>query len=60
MKTMGAELMRVAPGLVELELPFSDALTQQRGFLHAGVIATALDSACGHAALSLSLQTLVC
>jgi uncharacterized protein (TIGR00369 family) len=53
MKTIGAELMRVTPGLVELELPFSDALTQQHGFLHAGVIATALDSACGYAALSL-------
>ena len=53
METIGAELTRVAPGEVEIELPFSPALTQQHGFLHAGVIATALDSACGYAALSL-------
>lgn len=53
MKTIGAELTRVEPGLVEIELPFSEALTQQHGFLHAGVVSTALDSACGYAALSL-------
>jgi uncharacterized protein (TIGR00369 family) len=53
MKTIGAELMRVTPGFVEVELPFSEGLTQQHGFLHAGILATALDSACGFAALSL-------
>ena len=53
MKTIGAELTRVEPGLVEIELPFSESLTQQHGFLHAGVVSTALDSACGYAALSL-------
>lgn len=53
MKTIGAELTRVEPGRVEIELPFSDALTQQHGFLHAGVVSTALDSACGYAALTL-------
>jgi uncharacterized protein (TIGR00369 family) len=53
MKTIGAELTRVEPGLVEIELPFSESLTQQHGFLHAGVISTALDSACGYAALTL-------
>lgn len=53
MDTIGAELTRVTPGVVEIELPFSEALTQQHGFLHAGVISTALDSACGYAAYSL-------
>lgn len=53
MATIGAELTRVSPGTVEIELPFSDALTQQHGFLHAGIISTALDSACGYAAFSL-------
>ncbi len=53
MKTFGASLMKVEPGLIEIELPFSSALTQQHGFLHAGVVSTALDSACGYAALSL-------
>jgi uncharacterized protein (TIGR00369 family) len=52
MQRMGAELTRVASGLVEIELPFSPELTQQHGFLHAGVLSTALDSACGYAALS--------
>jgi uncharacterized protein (TIGR00369 family) len=53
MTTIGAELTVVTPGTVEIELPFSDRLTQQHGFLHAGIISTALDSACGYAAFSL-------
>ena len=53
MRTIGAELTLVAPGTVEIEMPYSEALTQQHGFLHAGVISTALDSACGYAAFSL-------
>ncbi|PHP67159.1 phenylacetic acid degradation protein [Zhengella mangrovi] len=53
METIGAELTRVSPGVIEIEMPFSDHLTQQHGFLHAGVISTALDSACGYAAYSM-------
>ena len=53
MATLGAELTSVTPGIVEIELPFSDALTQQHGFLHAGIISTVLDSACGYAAYSM-------
>ena len=53
MKTLGAELTVVRPGTIEIEMPFSKALTQQHGFLHAGVISTALDSACGYAAFSM-------
>lgn len=53
MRTIGAELTLVTPGIIEIEMPFSDKLTQQHGFLHAGVISTALDSACGYAAFSL-------
>jgi uncharacterized protein (TIGR00369 family) len=53
MVTIGAELTSVTPGIVEIEMPFSQALTQQHGFLHAGVISAALDSACGCAAFSL-------
>ncbi|MCV0395581.1 MAG: PaaI family thioesterase [Rhizobiaceae bacterium] len=52
MKTIGAELTRVTPGEVELELPYQPMLTQQHGFLHAGIVSTALDSACGYAAFS--------
>jgi uncharacterized protein (TIGR00369 family) len=53
METIGAELTVVTPGTVEIEMPYSTALTQQHGFLHAGVISTALDSACGYAAYSM-------
>src|SRR6188472_3235444 len=53
MTTLQAELTSVTPGIVEIEMPYSAALTQQHGFLHAGVISTALDSACGYAAFSL-------
>lgn len=53
MATIGAELTRVTPGIVEIEMPFAQTLTQQHGFLHAGVISAALDSACGCAAFSL-------
>ncbi|MBX3529112.1 MAG: PaaI family thioesterase [Rhizobiaceae bacterium] len=52
MATFGAELTRVSRGTIEIEMPYSAALTQQHGFLHAGVISTALDSACGYAAYS--------
>jgi uncharacterized protein (TIGR00369 family) len=54
MTTLGARLTRVAAGEVEIELPFREDLTQQHGFLHAGVVAAALDSSCGYAAFSLA------
>ena len=53
METLGARLTRVAPGEVDVELPFREDLTQQHGFLHAGIVTTILDSACGYAAFSL-------
>ena len=53
MKTIGASRGASEPGRVVIELPHSAALTQQHGFLHAGMIATALDSACGYAAFTL-------
>jgi len=53
MRTLGVTLERVAPGEVDLALAFHEDLTQQHGFLHAGVITAAVDSACGYAALSL-------
>jgi uncharacterized protein (TIGR00369 family) len=43
----------VEPGACVIELPWAAGLTQQHGFLHAGMLATALDSACGYAASSL-------
>lgn len=53
MATLGATLEHVRPGEVMIALPFSEALTQQHGFLHAGVAIAVVDSACGYAALSL-------
>lgn len=53
MGTLGAELARVAPGEVDIRVPYRKDLTQQHGFLHAGVLATIADSACGYAAFSL-------
>ncbi|KQZ15720.1 MULTISPECIES: PaaI family thioesterase [unclassified Mesorhizobium] len=53
MKTIGAELTLVTPGTIEIEMPYAPGLTQQHGFLHAGIISAALDSACGYAAFSL-------
>jgi uncharacterized protein (TIGR00369 family) len=53
MSTFAAELDRVEPGLVEIVVPFADGLTQQDGFLHAGVVIAAIDSACGYAAFTL-------
>ena len=50
MTMLGAELTRIEPAMVEIELPFDPKLTQQHGFLHAGVISAALDAACGYAA----------
>jgi uncharacterized protein (TIGR00369 family) len=54
MATLGARLERVAPGEVEVGVPFDPALGQQNGFLHAGVLASVADSACGYAALTLA------
>jgi len=53
MSTLGARLLRVEPGEVDVEVATRDDLLQQHGFLHAGVVASAADSACGYAALSL-------
>jgi uncharacterized protein (TIGR00369 family) len=53
MHTLGARLTRVEAGEVDIELPYRADLTQQHGFIHAGILATVLDSACGYAAFSL-------
>lgn len=53
MRTMGITIAELAPGRIVLEMAHDDALTQQHGFLHAGIVSTALDSACGYAGFSL-------
>lgn len=53
METIGATLARVEPGAVDVELSFREDLTQQHGYLHAGIVTSIVDTACGYAALSL-------
>jgi len=53
MKTLGARLVRVEPGRVDIELPFSDAVTQQHGYFHAAAVTAIADTAGGYAALTL-------
>ncbi len=53
MGLIGAELTVVAPGSVEIELPFRADLCQQHGLFHAGVTATVADSAAGYSAFTL-------
>ncbi|WP_026369973.1 PaaI family thioesterase [Kallotenue papyrolyticum] len=53
MRTIGATLTHVAPGEVEIALPSRADLTQQHGYLHAGIITAIVDSACGFAAYTL-------
>lgn len=53
MTTIGAELTEVTAGTVTIELPYNRDLCQQHGFLHAGIVTTIVDSACGYAAYTL-------
>ena len=53
MGLIGARLNRVEPGIIEITLPYRPDLAQQHGYLHAGIVTTIADSACGYAAYSL-------
>src|SRR6185503_3027584 len=53
MELIGAQLSRVEPGVIEITLPYRPDLAQQHGYLHAGIVTTIADSACGYAAYSL-------
>jgi len=53
MTVLGAEPVEISPGRVVLEMPYREDLCQQNGFLHAGVVTSVADSACGYAALTL-------
>ena len=53
MTLIGARITSVEPGKVEIALPFREELTQQKGFVHGGVIGMIADTACGYAAFSL-------
>jgi uncharacterized protein (TIGR00369 family) len=53
METIGASIEVIGAGEIEIEFPYQFGLTQQNGFIHAGIVSTVLDSACGYAAFSL-------
>jgi len=53
MKTIGAKLVKVTPGEVHIEFSFVESLTQQHGYIHAGIVTSVVDSACGYAAYTL-------
>jgi uncharacterized protein (TIGR00369 family) len=53
MATLGIEMAYLGAGEVHLAMPPNPAYTQQHGFMHAGIVTTALDSACGYAAFTL-------
>jgi uncharacterized protein (TIGR00369 family) len=53
MQTIGASLSHIQAGEVRIKLPFRPNLTQQHGYLHAGVLGLIVDSACGYAAYTL-------
>jgi uncharacterized protein (TIGR00369 family) len=55
MATLGVELVSVERGRVEMALRHDERFTQQHGFLHAGAVASVMDSACGYAAYSVML-----
>jgi len=52
MESFGAKMTEVAAGETVIELSFADHLTQQHGYLHAGVITSVMDSAAGFAAMT--------
>lgn len=56
MQTLEAELSIQGPGIVSIRFPFQSRFTQQNGYIHAGIVATILDSACGYAAFTLMPQ----
>ena len=53
MALIGASLKSVEPGRVQISLPYRDDLTQQKGFVHGGILGMIADTACGYAAFSL-------
>ena len=51
--TLGLKIEEITSGGIVLSMPYDKSFTQQHGFLHAGIVTTGLDNACGYAAFSL-------
>ncbi len=52
MRHLGTRIVRVAPGEVELWLPYSDKVTQQQDGFHGGAMGALADIAAGYAGLT--------
>jgi uncharacterized protein (TIGR00369 family) len=53
MTTIGAEILTLRPGYVEIAMPFQPHILQQHGFVHAAALTAIVDTACGFAAMSM-------
>ena len=53
MKTLGVWMEKITPGEVHLGMPFDALWTQQHGYLHAGIVTSLVDTACGYATYTL-------
>jgi len=51
---LGVRLIEVGPGSCDLELPYSDKVTQQQGGFHGGAMGALADVAGGYAALTVA------
>jgi uncharacterized protein (TIGR00369 family) len=51
--TLNGKIAHISSGELHITAPFDKRFTQQDGFLHAGIITTLMDSACGYAAYTL-------
>jgi uncharacterized protein (TIGR00369 family) len=53
MTNIGARIIKLLPGEVEIEVAWREDITQQQGFVHGAVIAAIVDTACGYASFTL-------
>lgn len=53
MRTIGARIAAVEPGYCAIELTPTPALSQQHGYVHAGIVAAIADTAGGYAGFTL-------
>jgi len=53
MRLLGARLLALSPGFCAIELPYREDLTQQHGYIHAGIVSAIADSAGGYAGFTL-------
>jgi uncharacterized protein (TIGR00369 family) len=53
MRTLGARIVALEPGLCVIEMDYAPGISQQNGYFHGGAVGAIADSAAGYAAYSL-------